>query len=343
MAIKHYKLVLLIPFSVAGLIKGDLIAHYKLDETSGNIAINSLGGDDGTISGATIDVEGKIGRAYSFSGGAASDGGTNDWVAMGDASFLANITASGEATLSAWIRTTTAPSPGSGGRDVIVFAGNVNSSGAYIDIANTGDGTIVGRNRSGEGGDPINEWYGDDSINDDEWHHVAFVVNTNTDEQLINLYVDGVLDNDNIALSRNPIPANLPILNNFEIGRLGRSSPTDYFIGSIDDVQVYDEALNASQIASLFATPGSVAPPAADVAALQITEVLYDEDTNLVSLTWVSQPGCTYAIRYSKDLVDFIGEVDVDLDSEGTSTTLTFPRPDDITDRAFFQVVENPL
>ena len=336
------KLLLFLPFALASLVQGDLIAHYKLDETEGTIAINSLGGDDGTISGATIDVEGKVGRAYSFSGN-TSEGGTNDWVDMGDASFLADITASGQATLSAWIKTTTAPSPGGGGRDVAVFAGNVNSMGAYIDIANTGDGTIVGRNRDGAPGDIINEWFGDDSIINDEWHHVAFVVNTTVDEQSINLYVDGVLDNDNPNLSRNPIPAGLPVLNNFEIGRLGRSSPTDYFIGSIDDVQVYDSALNATQIASLFATPGSIAPPAEEAAGFQITDVEYDSETGMVTLTWVSLPGRTYAIHYSEDLIDFTGEVDASLDSQGSTTTLTFPRPNGITHRAFFQVTENPL
>ena len=45
----------------------NLISYYKLDESSGD-AIDAHGSNDGTVTGATQNVAGKINTAYSFDG-----------------------------------------------------------------------------------------------------------------------------------------------------------------------------------------------------------------------------------------------------------------------------------
>jgi hypothetical protein len=47
--------------------QADLVAYWALDETSGN-AIDSIGGNNCTVVGATQGVTGKINTAYSFNG-----------------------------------------------------------------------------------------------------------------------------------------------------------------------------------------------------------------------------------------------------------------------------------
>jgi len=38
----------------------DLVSYWKLDETTGTVAYDSVGSNDGTISGATYTSSGKI-------------------------------------------------------------------------------------------------------------------------------------------------------------------------------------------------------------------------------------------------------------------------------------------
>jgi hypothetical protein len=47
----------------------NLVAYYKLDETSGSTAVDVIAANNGTITGATVNQAGKIGTAYSFDGG----------------------------------------------------------------------------------------------------------------------------------------------------------------------------------------------------------------------------------------------------------------------------------
>ena len=63
-------------------------AHYKFNETSGTDVIDSSGnGNNGTNDGATINQTGKIGKAYSFTGGT---GVAADYVAV-DSDLLDDI------------------------------------------------------------------------------------------------------------------------------------------------------------------------------------------------------------------------------------------------------------
>ena len=64
----------------------------------------------------------------------------------------------------------------------------------------------------------------------------------------------------------------------------------------------------------------------AGLAPLVITEIAYSPDDNMLTLTWNSRPGDTYAVKFSEDMLDWDFELDdnVPAATEGESTTVTF-------------------
>ncbi len=81
---------------------------------------------------------------------------------------------------------------------------------------------------------------------------------------------------------------------------------------------------------SYFRFPGEIGAP--------VTATAYDAAADTMTLTFTSQPGLTYFIKSSPDLVTWSTALD-DVESEGTSTTKTVPA---IEDRLFFKVVQKP-
>ena len=76
---------------------------------------------------------------------------------------------------------------------------------------------------------------------------------------------------------------------------------------------------------------------------LTITEMIYNDETEQVTLSWTSNPGRTYTILSSFDLTGFINEVadEIPAAGEGSNiTTLTFPNPNPQSEKQFFQVME---
>ena len=77
---------------------------------------------------------------------------------------------------------------------------------------------------------------------------------------------------------------------------------------------------------------------------IEITEVDYDEATDMVTVTWLSQPGADYTLYYSPDLVDWSFDVNDSIPAEVDSETTTWgpfsnPTPGGLV--GFFRVVKN--
>jgi len=243
---------------VGGPLDAALVGHYKFDEAAGaTVAANQVAGSSTGAVGAavTIGAAGISGNAYRFNNSAAQAG----IVDMGNASFFPAIVASGKLTLSTWVKTTDT----TGNRNTAVFAGDNNATNVYADLGvAAGQAGFAGAStaRSRPVGAVAAQQTGIYSspavapVNDGAWHHLVMTVDSSS--ALLSLYVDGILANTQAM--ETPV---LPVLNNFEIGRLGRSVPTDPFDGFIDDVQVYDEALSASQVEYLHSHPGMPIDP----------------------------------------------------------------------------------
>jgi hypothetical protein len=213
-----------------------LVAQYKLDETSGTIAHDSAGTNDGILHGDPAWVSGPIDGALSFDG-------IDDYVDCGN-SPLFDLTE--QITVAAWV--------------------NIESA-----LRDSTTRTIIGKGDTawrlsigpsiGKGGrkflfavcrEPcVNVVYSNTGVTAGQWHHVCATY----DHRTIRLYVDGVLD----AALRNtqPIPTNAHKV------YIGENAATSGQLcrGSIDDVRVYDYALSGDEVMQLVCTD----PPPGDV------------------------------------------------------------------------------
>jgi hypothetical protein len=261
----HLRLFSAAAMLLAGSLgQGALIAHYQFDEISGTAAVNQVtaSGHDGAIgANVTLGVAGVAGTAFTFSGGATQA----DIVDMANATgVFTPILASGQFTLSYWIKSTD-----TGNRNVAVFMGNNTASNDYIDSGVLGSnqfapaGSTYGRNRVATNTPAnIGDLGGGALVNDGVFHHIAFSIDKATSTGAF--YVDGSLAQTVTSANF----ANFPTLNNLEVGRLGRSSPTDGLAGTIDDLQIYDHVLSLAEVQFLHANPGLAVPEPGAAALL---------------------------------------------------------------------------
>lgn len=143
-------------------------------------------------------------------------------------------------TISFWIK-----SPGNlvrGDYAAILFDRRT-SVGDVITLTDTGTIFVQAR---GSGGN-ANVLAGTTVINDNNWHHVAYVYDQ-SDSGSISIHVDGVLDTSQPNSQAWSWPASQPI----ELG----SSHDSYwrvFVGLMDDFQIHNRMLSASEVAATFA------------------------------------------------------------------------------------------
>jgi L-ascorbate metabolism protein UlaG (beta-lactamase superfamily) len=193
-----------------------LIAYWKLDETEGDIALDSIGGINGILySGPIWQPEGgKLDGALEFDG--------IDDFAMTD--FVMDP-ADGPFSIFAWIKTDTA------GRVIISQA---NSSGTQRNwlSTNSPDGTLMTELKTaGRSGKSLTSEF---SVTDDLWHHIGFV----WDGSRRYLYADG----SEIAKDDSSITN----LESFDGGLYFGSDATgtdDFFAGLIDDIRIFGGAI----------------------------------------------------------------------------------------------------
>ena len=204
-----------------------LVAAYGFNEGSGTVVSDASGnGNSGTINGATWTTSGKYGNALSFNG-------SNALVTVNNAPSLQLTSAM---TLEAWVYPTNV---NSAWRDVI-YKGNDNY---YL------EGTSTNSSRPAAGaifGGVYGEVYGTNALTANTWSHLAATY----DGATMRLYVNGVqvasrAQTGAIATSTNPL----------QIG--GDSIYGQYFAGRIDEVRVYNQALNQT-LSRTIITSGTV-------------------------------------------------------------------------------------
>jgi len=210
--------ILVLVLGLVGSASAVLVAHYEFegnaDDSSGNNLHGSLAG------GATTTVDAERGNVLSLGGG--------DYVDCGD-DALFDITDS--ITVAAWIKVDTfnknfqaAVTKGdetwkltrSGGANSVEFCCNLEDAGFT-----SADGSV--------------------NVDDGQWHHVAGVY----DGSKVDLYVDTVLDNSE--------PASGTISTDTSPVMIGQNAgwPGRWWIGLVDDVRIYNNALTASEIADI--------------------------------------------------------------------------------------------
>ena len=231
-----------------------LVAAYSFDEGAGTTVTDLSGnGNTGTLANTTWTSASKYGNALAFNG-------TSSRVTINDSASLHLATGM---TLEAWVNPSLV---NSAWRDV-VYKGNDNYFlEATTDNGAPGGGVTVGSvDAVTRGTTPL-------TLN--TWSHLALTYDGST----LRLYVNGVqltglAQTGNITSSANPL----------QIG--GDSIFGQYFKGTIDEVRVYNTALNQSQIQTDMATPVGSGGSVPLVSLSSPTHQLRQRGD------WIDQPG----------------------------------------------------
>ena len=210
------------------------IGHWKLDEAGGTVADdNSVNNNDGQFAGGvTWDPAGGV-----LNGTAVFDGTEPEGIVIGvDPNFF-NNNITNALTLTAWIRTDPEISDGS----LILSKGDNTQYG----ILNFKGSLYFQTLFDGPDGNDIRVDVSGGTIADNQWHHIAGVLNDANNDAAI--YIDGdliarkAIDPGTLALSLNKTPYRLCIGGD-EKWALGA------WTGMIDDARVYDYGLPADQV-----------------------------------------------------------------------------------------------
>jgi hypothetical protein len=230
-----FSLSSMVALSASALTQVSLVAHYKLDETSGTVANDSSGNNNhGTyVGGVTLSAPGAAGGTSTAADFDGTTGHVNINASMSLDALLDNF------SVAAWVNADVIQiqrifgnqrvnGPGSGGS----WSYGINTAGIRFTTLDRQDYDVaVGMNAG-------------------QWYHVAVV----SDAQFgATFSLDGV-NLGSVAGTQGagpPSPA-------YFIGLLDLTILNEYMDGRIDDVQVYSGSLSDPEIASLFGNPGSV-------------------------------------------------------------------------------------
>ena len=194
-----------------------LIGWWKFDQSRCSSVVDSSGhGNHGTFGGDPQWVaEGIMGGALDLNG--------DDYVAIDG---VADDISSTNITLSAWIKTTQV-SEGN------VFAANSGSSHPLMFGLQD-----IGKLFVNDAG--VDAYLGP-AVNDDQWHMITYA----RSESTAFIYVDAV------EVGTYTAGFSLEGVDRWSIGQEWDVAPSDFYIGMVDDVRIYDAALSADEIAGL--------------------------------------------------------------------------------------------
>jgi len=215
-----------------------LVAWWPANENTQDI----VGGNNGTINGSISYVDGKVGKAFS------SPGGVGDYIQVPRHGSLEAT----HVTVDAWVK---GIAPGS--TRYIVAKGASGCTAASYGLYTGGGGLnfyiFNGSTFVLSPAAPSTIW-------DGNWHHVA----GSYDGTRVRLYVDGSQIGSGTATSIN-INYSLPTSNDLFIGTY-KGSCTLPFKGAIDEVEIFNRALDASEIGAIYNadSAGKCTPPVAD-------------------------------------------------------------------------------
>lgn len=207
----------------------NLVAYWKLDESSGNAA-DSAGGSYTLTNNNTITyTTGKINN------GATLTRASSMYFSSTNAIFNINNSFS----ISMWVKLVSSPSSNFFGLMSKKYsAGGLSWAFSYGDVGGT---KRLKMYTEGAGG--ADSYITPTALNTGQWYHLVAVKNGTTS---INFYIDGVK-----FLATGTIYNTTSGLNSFEVGH-GNLDASDYWDGMIDEVCIYDKVLSDTEVSILY-------------------------------------------------------------------------------------------
>jgi hypothetical protein len=224
---------------------GPPFAHWKLDESGGKAALDSIATHHGKLSSGPSWSMGLVDGALEFDG-------VDDRVDIDATTGLDNLFEGG-ATLSGWIY---ASGWGEGGFGRIADKANAENpaSGWQLGLDGADQALNFEVGFSGSTG----RWASPDgSIKLNTWHHVTLVYNSKSTLNDPVFYIDGLVQ----PLIENAAPSGTVSPDQVHDLTLGNHSEASSrsFDGRLDDIRLYDRLLSASQVVELAQSPGPIA------------------------------------------------------------------------------------
>lgn len=221
-------------------LSSNLIAYWKMDETSGNAADASGNGYTLSNYNSVSFTSGKINNCADF-----GSSNNNKYLSTTNSTLINTNLYSNSYTVSVWANISTQPSSGvyyeifgtapySGGLEKDIRIQYLNSSGVCKVLFNKG-------NYSGTD----NNIYVTTTLATGTWHHFAFTYTNNT---LLEAYIDGA----SVGYINNPYnnPAAGGSNNWLNVGSW--VTPTAYLSGKTDEVGIWTRALSATEVSCLY-------------------------------------------------------------------------------------------
>jgi len=214
---------------------GNLIRHYKFDETSGSTANDETGTDNASIGSAVnLGATGKDGTAFTFT--------KNDIDSIVD-NKEDNISYN-QLSVAAWVNLSKKGESDGGvsGEGVQQVYEQENNVELFIDEDST-NGADLFRWRITDSSTDVNDAYSASTF--DSWVHLVGTYDNGTREQV--LYVDGS------EADRTTLASTVTIDGGFVVGREYSDAEGDQRAdGRIDDVRIYQVALTPEEVNTLY-------------------------------------------------------------------------------------------
>jgi hypothetical protein len=286
--------------------KEDLVAYWPLNERRSEEARDVHGESIDTRlhgeieGGVTTDVRGiSSSGAYRFEG-------YEDAINVSEQRELNPAADTGNMTLSAWVKHEGAQPT------FATIAAKGYNNGYQMHLDSSGGETLEPTFERGGGGEA--DW--SSPLNEGEWYHIVGVYNSTAGQEL-KMYVNGDLKGQGSDTIGNAIG------DSFAIGSNLQSPPSDrrYFNGVIDEVRLYDRALDEDEIAELYSSASVLSPDKPDPTA----------HNTLVDTTYIRgeevPSGQDIASVSSRKRVGFVGvDENVDPSTSSSSTSRTTQR-----------------
>jgi hypothetical protein len=213
-----------------------LIAHYTFDEGFGAIVGDHSGNNhNGVLSGGTWIAAGRFGGALHFDGFSVV---TVQQFPFATASF----------SVSSWIRSAATPgdagAPDAARFETVLSTEFARLGGWELNLAET---TPTGAHAAyWDNTDKMYTTAECACIKDNQWTHVVSVLNSGA--QTLSLYVDGTLA-ASVAAPHPISPGRVELFMGHWFG------PGRFLVGDVDDVAIYDRALEPAEVSALERSP----------------------------------------------------------------------------------------
>jgi hypothetical protein len=216
------------------------IAHWKLDEISGTNALDSVGVNDGTLTNGPIWIAGLVDGGLDFDG-------NNDYVEAG----VFDVTGTG-ITMTGWFN---AEAIATDDGRIVSKANGTTESAAWWQLSTIDSGPDrFLRMRIKAGGTTTTLADSSENLSTGQWYFAVGTYDNTTGE--MKLYLDGV----EIVSGAHAIGGEVDTQAAVPVAIGANGTAERFFNGILDDVRVYDRALEASEISALYDANAPLGP-----------------------------------------------------------------------------------